>query len=360
MTTTITEPTSRSAALVGGVGYLLLFVLALFANFFVLSGLVDDTSAAVTAANIAESQTLFRTGLLSFLAIFILDVVIAWALYVVFRPVSRQYSLLSAWFRLVYTVLLGVAVIFLFGDVPAYRAMSIGVQPGNDVAQLELALVELGYGQDGLVLVDGVFDDATEAAVIAWQADAGAQVDGVVELGEVVFLPESIRVASVLKSAGDPARDGEVVLVTSSDETFVTVRLSAEDQDLVAVGDSVAVELPDGTDVSATVTEIGSVAQTGPDGVSYFEMTVSLDDASAAVGLDEAPVDVDVVSDAASQVLAVPVTALVALSEGGYAVEVQGADGTTRLIAVETGLFADGTVEVTGSELEAGMLVIVP
>jgi hypothetical protein len=59
-------------------------------------------------------------------------------------------------------------------------------------------------------------------------------------------------------------------------------------------------------------------------------------------------------------VLAVPVTALVALSEGGYAVEVQGADGTTRLIAVETGLFADGTVEVTGSGLEAGMLVIVP
>ena len=115
MTTTITEPTPRSAALMGGVGYLLLFVLALFANFYVLSGLVDDTSAAVTAANIAESQTLFRTGLLSFLAIFILDVVIAWALYVVFRPVSRQYSLLSAWFRLVYTVFLGVAVIFLFG-----------------------------------------------------------------------------------------------------------------------------------------------------------------------------------------------------------------------------------------------------
>jgi peptidoglycan hydrolase-like protein with peptidoglycan-binding domain len=251
-------------------------------------------------------------------------------------------------------------VILLFGDVPAYRAMSVGVQPGNDVAQLELALVELGYGQDGLVLVDGVFDAATEAAVIAWQADTGAQADGVVELGEVVFLPGSIRVASVLKSPGDPARDGEIVLVTSSNETFVTVRLSTEDQDLVAVGDSVAVELPDGTDVSATVTEIGGVAQTGQDGVSYFEMTVSLDDASAAAGLDEAPVDVDVVSDAASQVLAVPVTALVALSEGGYAVEVQGADGTTRLIAVETGLFADGTVEVTDSGLEAGMLVIVP
>lgn len=142
MATTITEPTPRSAALVGGVGYLLLFVLALFANFFVLSGLVDDDSAAATAANIAESQTLFRVGLFSFLVIFILDVVIAWALYVVFRPVSRQYSRLTAWFRLVYTVFLGVAVIFLFGAAQ----LAVGedylntFEPGQVDAQITLLL----------------------------------------------------------------------------------------------------------------------------------------------------------------------------------------------------------------------------
>jgi prefoldin subunit 5 len=181
-----------------------------------------------------------------------------------------------------------------------------------------------------------------------------------VELGEVVFLPESIRVATVTKSSGDPARDGDVVLVTSSNDTFVTVELSTDDQDLVEVGDSVSVELPDGTDVSATVTEIGTVAQARQDGSTYFEMTVTLDDAAAAIGLDEAPVDVAVVSDSVSQVFVVPVTALVALSEGGYAVEVETADGATRLVAVETGLFADGSVEVTASELEAGLLVVVP
>ena len=89
-------------------------------------------------------------------------------------------------------------------------------------------------------------------------------------------------------------------------------------------------------------------------------MTVTLDDAAVAIGLDEAPVDVAVVSDSVSQVFVVPVTALVALSEGGYAVEVETADGATRLVAVETGLFADGSVEVTASELEAGLLVVVP
>jgi peptidoglycan hydrolase-like protein with peptidoglycan-binding domain len=251
-------------------------------------------------------------------------------------------------------------VILLYGEVPAYRTMSLGVQPGNDVIQLELALLELGHDRDGRVVVDGVFDEATEAAVISWQTATGARTDGVVELGEVVFLPESIRVATVTKSSGDPARDGDVVLVTSSNDTFVTVELSTDDQDLVEVGDSVSVELPDGTDVSATVTEIGTVAQARQDGSTYFEMTVTLDDAAAAIGLDEAPVDVAVVSDSVSQVFVVPVTALVALSEGGYAVEVETADGATRLVAVETGLFADGSVEVTASELEAGLLVVVP
>ena len=251
-------------------------------------------------------------------------------------------------------------VILLYGSVPAYRAMALGIEPGNDVTQLELALIDLGYDGDGTVTPDGVFDEETEAAVIAWQTDIGARADGAVELGEVVFLPESIRVATVAKAPGDPSRAGEVVLVTSSNETFVTVELAADDQDLVAVGDAVTVELPDGTDVAATVTEIGTVAQARQDGSAYFEMTVTLDDPTAATGLDEAPVDVDVISDSASQVLVVPVTALVALSEGGYAVEVEAATGATRLLAVETGLFADGSVEVTGSGLDAGMLVIVP
>ena len=38
----------------------------------------------------------------------------AWALYVLFRPVSQELSLVTAWFRIVYTVFLGVAVIFFY------------------------------------------------------------------------------------------------------------------------------------------------------------------------------------------------------------------------------------------------------
>lgn len=114
MGTRIADVSERQAAQIAGVGYLIIFVLAIFANFFVVTGLVEEGDAATTAANIADSEGLFRAGLISFLVVFVVDVVIAWALYIFFRGISRDVSLVTAWFRLVYTVLLGVGLIFLF------------------------------------------------------------------------------------------------------------------------------------------------------------------------------------------------------------------------------------------------------
>lgn len=246
--------------------------------------------------------------------------------------------------------------VLLFGHLPIYRTMAVGDE-GTDVAQLQAALTALGIAADDLVI--GTFDDATLEAVVAWQVAIGAHPDGVVDLGEVIFLPESIRVGEAIATAGDLAINGSPVLMTSASSTFVTVELSTADQDLVAVGDAVTVELPDGTVVDATVTLIGTVAQASQAGESFFEMIVTIDDPDLVVGLNEAPVDVAIVSDSAHGVIAVPVTALVALSEGGYAVEVVEVDGT-RLVGVETGLFADGLVEVTAGDLSSGATVVVP
>jgi hypothetical protein len=104
----------RRAAVIAGIGYVVLFVLALFANFVVREGLIVTGDAAATAANIGESEGLFRLGLFSFVGIFAIDVVVAWALYIVFRSTNRDLSLVTAWFRLVYTILLGVALVFFF------------------------------------------------------------------------------------------------------------------------------------------------------------------------------------------------------------------------------------------------------
>jgi multidrug efflux pump subunit AcrA (membrane-fusion protein) len=118
--------------------------------------------------------------------------------------------------------------------------------------------------------------------------------------------------------------------------------------------------MPNGDHEPASVTSVGTIAIRSQEFGTYFEVEVTLNRQGAATGLDEAPVDVDIVEDRAEDVLAVPVAALLALAEGGYAVEIDTGSGKTRLVRVETGMYAGGSVEITSSELEGGMLVVVP
>ncbi len=119
MTTRASRPTSDGPnrhllARWAGVSYVALFVLAIFANFMVRERLVDQGDPAATFANLVESEQTVRYAVIAFLIIFLLDVFVAWALYYVFRPVGAALSQLTAWFRIVYTVFLGVAAVFLY------------------------------------------------------------------------------------------------------------------------------------------------------------------------------------------------------------------------------------------------------
>lgn len=137
----------RGAARFAGVGYLFLFALGIFANFTVLEGLVVPGNASATAANIVASENLFRAGLYGFLVIFLLDVALAWLLFVLFRTVNRDIALVAAWFRLVYTVFLGVAMIFLFGVLQLLSgAEYLSVfEPGQINAHITLLLEAFNY-----------------------------------------------------------------------------------------------------------------------------------------------------------------------------------------------------------------------
>lgn len=75
-------------------------------------------------------------------------------------------------------------VVVLLGSVPASRDLTSDLA-GPDVAQLQAALRRAGYRAPKT----GRYDAATQRAVRAWQKDAGFGVDGVVRLGDVVFLP---------------------------------------------------------------------------------------------------------------------------------------------------------------------------
>lgn len=109
-----TSPAPRTAALIAGYSYIALFALGVFGNFFARERLVETGDAAATFDNIAGNQGLVRLAIVAFIGAFALDVVVAWALFHVFRPAGAAISSLTAWFRIVYTVFLGAAVVFLF------------------------------------------------------------------------------------------------------------------------------------------------------------------------------------------------------------------------------------------------------
>lgn len=108
---------SRNASVIAGVGILLMAALSGFGYFVAVKGLVTPGDAARTATDIKGSETLFRFGMVSLLLVAVLDVVVAWALYHVFRPVSEGISMLAAWLRLAYAAIFMVAIAQLL-EVP--------------------------------------------------------------------------------------------------------------------------------------------------------------------------------------------------------------------------------------------------
>ncbi|WP_298460731.1 DUF4386 domain-containing protein [uncultured Cellulomonas sp.] len=143
----LTDLSPREAARLAGLGYAAIFILAIFANFAVRTRLVDLEDPAATLDNIAASEGLFRVALAAFVVVFALDVLIAWALYVLFRPAGPRRSLLAAWLRLTYTVFLGVAAVFVFLALQLATGAPYvdGVDPGLLASLAALSLDAFNY-----------------------------------------------------------------------------------------------------------------------------------------------------------------------------------------------------------------------
>lgn len=93
---------TRTAALVAGIGLLIMAVVAGFANFAAVEALVVPGDPETTAQHIRDHETLFRLGIAGFVVTAILDIVVAWALLVFFRPVNPGVATIAAWLRAVY------------------------------------------------------------------------------------------------------------------------------------------------------------------------------------------------------------------------------------------------------------------
>jgi hypothetical protein len=255
-------------------------------------------------------------------------------------------------------------VVLLYGPVPFYRSLSEGMS-GPDVQQLNLNLVTLGYASKADIAALGwdYFGWETAYALELYQQQLGIDQTGALALGQAVFLPAAIRVTSVNAQLGGTAGPGSPVLQGTSSARQVTLALDAAEQADVAVGDRVAITLPDNQTTPGVVSSVDTVATT-PQGSTTPVITVGITptDPAATGSLDQAPVDVSITTATVSNVLTVPVDALLATTNGGYAVEAVGADGVHRLVPVSLGLFDDaiGTVQVSGPDLAAGQEIVIP
>lgn len=242
----------------------------------------------------------------------------------------------------------------LVGDTPGYRDLGPDVAPGPDVLTLNQNLAALGYS----VPADSDrYGWQTRVAVEQWQRTLKLPVTGRLALGDVVVLPHEVRVDAVSAWPG-MAATGELLQVTGT-QRLVSAQVGESQRSFADVGAAATILLSDGTRTTGT---IQSVTGANPDGERQptLSVTIAFDDPALADSAETGPVTVQLAGQTRAGVLAVPVQALLALREGGYAVALadEADDGTPRLIPVELGLFADGMVEISGPEVFEGMRVV--
>ena len=277
-------------------------------------------------------------------------------------------------------------VVLLYGSTPAYRTLSSGAS-GPDVAELNADLTTLGFARRSQLRPISSFGSATTTALEKLQAALGTTQTGRLALGQAVFAPTAVRVTSVAAPLGGRSQPGQTVIQGTSTTRQVQMALDASQQTEVAIGDQVSITLPNNQTTPGVVSSVGTVASCPPSSGSggssssfaapgtdscssassasttpTITVDVTPSDPAATGTWDQAPVQVGITTANVRGALVVPVTALLAQSDGGYAVEVVGAGANNHLVPVSLGLFddADGLVQIAGSGLAAGQKVVVP
>ncbi|WP_345580497.1 hypothetical protein [Nonomuraea rosea] len=250
-------------------------------------------------------------------------------------------------------------VVVLHGEVAAWRDLRPGMSDGVDVKQLEAALLALGHGKKSRAFPDAHWDGRTTRALKKLQAEVAARRDGIAFRGELVFTSGDIHIAQLVSHVGDQMPSDEAPLTVQSTDRVVLLDLNPMDRNLVKKGAPVQIELPGGERTPGKIESIGTTLETDADGNGVFKVNVALTDPSAVQTLQLAPVSVHYITTLAEKVLSVPVTAIVGMPGGGYAVDIAGPGGTSRRAPVTLGAWGDGFVQV-GGDVKAGDRVEVP
>jgi peptidoglycan hydrolase-like protein with peptidoglycan-binding domain len=245
---------------------------------------------------------------------------------------------------------------------------------GPDVTELQADLISLGDARGLLSAPTGQFGVATSDAVKRWQSAEGYAADGQIALGQVVFLPGPVRVGAASVAEGQAASQGDVPYQATTATRTVTVPVDPSFPS-VTVGEPVSIVLPTNATTPGTITAIGPAppggggaqgsSNSGPGTGSSQQsqpsaiVTITPDRPAETGSASGVAVQVSLTTQSATNVLAVPISALLALAGGGYGVEVVEPSGAHRLVAVTTGIFTGSQVQITGAGVDAGSKVVV-
>jgi hypothetical protein len=245
-------------------------------------------------------------------------------------------------------------VVVFFGATPLFRALDAPGLKGSDVAVVMDNLAALGY-QVGIRPGDAAKAEFTPKVVDAlkkWQKALGVEQNGVLAPGRVLVLDRPMRVASVKAQLGAPAAE-ELFEVTPTTR-LVTVQVPLSEAGAVKADMPLTIVRPDNREVPGKVTSVTTAPAAENGGGQKIDVVVTPGDPADVADLDTAPVRLKITTESRTGVLTVPLAALVALKEGGYAVQLPGGG----LKAVRTGLYSQDKVEISGEGIADGLEVV--
>jgi peptidoglycan hydrolase-like protein with peptidoglycan-binding domain len=241
------------------------------------------------------------------------------------------------------------------GTMPMYRelARQRKALTGDDVAQLQRFLADRGFDDNGRLETDGSFGSATERAVKAWQKEVGLEVTGRVDNRQIVFSPSPVRI-DTLNRVGNGLNGLSVTGATPA----ITVDTSSRDLGWFSEGARLDLLGQNGTTVSMRVADQKQV--TGEDGSRVWRTTLTAAGTASTASLTAGSATLTSTETKADDALLVPTSALLALAEGGFAVErVLGSGPGTELIGVNLIEVLDGRAAIEADVAE-GDTVVVP
>ncbi|MEV6236017.1 peptidoglycan-binding protein [Lentzea sp. NPDC051838] len=245
-------------------------------------------------------------------------------------------------------------VVVFIGATPLFRALDTPGLKGSDVAVLIENLAALGY-QVGVRPKDAAKAELTPAVVDAvkkWQKALGVEQTGVLQPGRVLVLDRPMRVAAVKAQLGAAASE-ELFEITPTTR-LITLEVPVSEAGAVKATMPVTIVRPDSREVPGKVASVSSAPPAQNGGGPKTDITVTPDNPADVADLDTAPVRLKFTTESRTGVLTVPLAALIALKEGGYAVQLP----SGALKAVKTGLYSQDKVEISGDGITDGLEVV--